>query len=310
MTKVVITGGAGFIGSHLAEELLNQGYYVIILDDLSTGKLENINGLLTKNNAEFTRGSVTDLPLLQKLFQDVEHVFHQAAIATVPGSIEDPLTSNEVNAVGTLKVLLAARDNGVKKVIYASSCSVYGNASTLPQKEDIPPNPLSPYALTKLVGEYYCDIFRQMYGLSTVCLRCFNVYGARQDFNSQYAAVIPSFIERVSQDQPPIIFGDGNQSRDFIFVKDVVRANILAAQNNAEGTYNIGSGKSITINELAQTILKLTDRNLPPVYEKPRPGEVRHSLADITKAKSFGYEPSWTFEEGLIETIEYFYQRS
>lgn len=306
----VITGGAGFIGSHLAEELVAQGYHVMIVDDLSAGKLENIDGLLKKSKVEFTRGSVTDLPLLEKLFSDVEYVFHQAALTTMPGSIEDPLTTNEVNTGGTLKVLLAARDNKVNKIIYASSASVYGDTSIMPQTEDMPPNPLSPYALTKLAGEYYCHIFRQLYGLSTVCLRYFNVYGARQDLNSKYAAVIPAFIKRVSQGLPPIIFGNGNQSRDFVFVKDVVRANILAAQSNAEGTYNIGNGKNTTISELAQIILQVMAKNLTPSYEKARPGELRHSLADITKAKSFGYEPSWTLEGGLTETIEYFSKRS
>ena len=307
---VVVTGGAGFIGSHLAEELINQGYYVIILDDLSTGRQENIDSLLKRNNVEFVRGSVTDLSLLQKLFQDVEYVFHQAALAGVLGSIEDPLTTNEVNIGGTLKVLLAARDNEVSKVIYASSSSVYGDTATIAQKEDMPPNPLSPYALTKLTGEYYCAIFHQMYRLSTVCLRYFNIYGSRQGSRSQHATVIPAFIERVSQNLPPIIFGNGRQSRDFVFVKDVVRANICAAQNNAEGTYNIGSGKGITINELAQTILKVMKKNLSPVYKEPRSGEPGHSLADITKAKSFGYEPSWSLEDGLTETIAYFSRKS
>ena len=306
MKKVIITGGAGFIGSHLAEELINQGYYVIILDDLSTGKLENINGLLKKNNAEFIRGSVTDLPLLQQLFRDVEYVFHQAALTAILGSIEEPLTTNEVNIGGTLRVLIVARDNKVSKVIYASSSSVYGDTTTIPQKEDMSPNPLSPYALSKVSGEYYCAIFRQMYGLSTVCLRYFNVYGPRQDSGSQHATVIPAFIRKVSQDLPPIILGDGTKSRDFVFVKDVARANILAVQNNAEGTYNIGSGKSTSINKLAQTIPRVMGKNLPPVYREPRPGEPGHSLADITKAKSFGYEPSWSLEDGLTETIAYF----
>ncbi len=302
----MITGGAGFIGSHLAEELADQGHHVIILDDLSTGKLENIEDLLGKSNAEFIQGSVTDLPLLQKLFQGADYVFHQAALTTIPGSIEDPLTTNEVNIGGTLKVLLAAGNNNVKKVIYASSSSVYGNTLATPQKEDMLPNPLSPYALTKLSGEYYCHIFCRLYGLSTVCLRYFNVYGSRQNAHSQYATVIPAFIDRIYQDLPPIIFGDGNQSRDFVFVKDVVRANILAAQGNVEGTYNIGSGKNITINELARVVLQLMRKDLPPVHKEPRPGEPVHSRADITRAKSFGYEPEWSLEDGLNETVVYF----
>lgn len=306
MKKVIVTGGAGFIGSHLAEELVKQGYQVIILDDLSTGKLENIAELLNKDNVEFVQGSITELPLLQKLFQGVEYVFHQAALARVPRSIDDPLTTNEVNITGTLNILLAARENKVKKVIYASSSSVYGDTDTLPQRENMPPNPMSPYALTKLAGEYYCNIFRQIYGLPTVSLRYFNVYGSRQDLKSQYATVIPAFIERISQGLPPIIHGDGEQSRDFTFIADVVRANILAAESDAEGAYNIGCGKGTTINQVAESILNLMEKNLPPVHEKPRPGDPRHTLADVSNAKGFGYEPEWNLEEGLKKIIEDF----
>ena len=304
MKKVVVTGGAGFIGSHLAEELAGRGYYVIILDDLSTGRMKNIENLLKKENAEFIQGSIIDLPLLGKLFQNVEYVFHQAALSSVPRSMEDPLTTNEVNIKGTLNVLMAARENRVRKVVYAASSSVYGDALALPQKEDMPPNPLSPYALTKLVGEYYCNIFHQLYSLPTVCLRYFNVYGSRQDPQSQYAAAVPAFAERISRNLPPIIFGDGEQSRDFTFIQDVVRANILAAVNDAEGVYNIGSGKSVTINQLAKAILNLMQKDLRPIHEEPRPGDPRHTLADISKARSFDYEPKWTLEDGLRETIK------
>ncbi len=308
MKKVVVTGGAGFIGSHLAEGLVEQGYNVIILDDLSTGKMENIAELLNNDNIEFVQGSITKLSLLQKLFQGVEYVFHQAALARVPRSIDDPLTANEVNITGTLNILLAARENKVKKVIYAASSSAYGDTPTLPQREDMPPDPLSPYALTKLAGEYYCNIFRQIYGLATVSLRYFNVYGSRQDLKSQYATVIPAFIERISQGLPPIIHGDGEQSRDFTFIADVVQANILAAESDAEGTYNIGGGKSTTINQIAGSILNLMGKNLPPIHEKPRPGDPRHTLADVSNAKGFGYEPEWTLEDGLKKIIEDFKQ--
>ena len=303
MRRVIVTGGAGFIGSHLAEELVRRGYKVFIIDDLSTGKPENIEELLKENSVEFVQGSITDLPLLQKLFKGAKYVFHQAALARVPRSIEDPLTTNEVNIKGTLNVLLAAKENGVRKVIYASSSSVYGDTSALPQKEDMPPNPLSPYALTKLAGEYYCNIFRQIYGLSTVSLRYFNVYGPRQDPHSQYATVIPAFIGRISQDLPPVIYGDGEQSRDFTYIEDVVRANILAAEANAEGVYNIGNGKNTTINQLADIILKLMKKDLQPIHDKPRLGDPRHTLADISKAKDFGYEPKWTLEDGLKRVI-------
>ena len=304
---VAITGGAGFIGSNLADELATSNS-VIIIDDLSTGKKENIARLIEKDNVTFTQGSILDLSLLQKLFQGVDYVFHLAALARVPRSIEDPLTTNEVNIKGTLSVLLAAKDNRVRKVIYASSSSIYGDSPTLPQREDMSPSPRSPYALTKLAGEYYCNIFRQIYGLSTVCLRYFNVYGSRQDPQSQYATVIPAFIGRISQNLSPIIFGDGEQSRDFTFIEDVVQASILAAESNAEGVYNIGSGKSITVNRLAEIILNLMQRDLEPVYEKPRPGDPRHTLADISEAKGFGYEPKWALEDGLRRTIKEFRQ--
>jgi UDP-glucose 4-epimerase len=306
MEKAVVTGGAGFIGSHLAEGLVSEGYHVIILDDLSTGKTENIETRLKNERVEFIQGSIADYPRLQQVFHGAAYVFHQAAYKSIPGSIADPLHVCEVNIEGTLKVLMAARDCGVRKVIFASSSSVYGNTTSAPQNEDMPPSPLSPYAVTKLTGEHYGAIFRQIYGLSTVCLRYFNVYGPRQDIYSEYAAVVPTFIQKVSQDLPPVIFGDGEQSRDFVFVGDVVKANILAARNNAEGVYNIGSGYSITINQLVATILQLMGKDLKPVYENKKPGEVTLSLADIKRAGSFGYKPQWSLKDGLAETIAYF----
>jgi UDP-glucose 4-epimerase len=278
---------------------------VAILDDLSTGKRENISGLLEKHNVQFVQDSITNLPLLQKLCQGTEYVFHQAALARVPFSIEHPLAANEVNITGTLNVLVAARDNGVKKLVYASSSSVYGNNPT-PQQEGMSPEPLSPYALTKLTGEHYCTIFSQLYGLSTVCLRYFNVYGPRQDPGSQYAMVIPAFIDRVLRGQPPVIYGDGEQSRDFTFIQDVVRANLLAAETDAQGVYNIGGGHNITINRLAETIMELMGTKLKPAHEPPRPGDVRHTLADIARAGSFGYEPKWNLVDGLKEVINKF----
>jgi UDP-glucose 4-epimerase len=303
MKRAIVTGGAGFIGSHLSDELAERGYKVTILDDISTGKLSNIEALRNRGNIDFVQGSITDLPQLQKLFKGSDYIFHQAALARVPFSVSDPLSANEVNITGTLKVLIAARDNGVKKVMFASSSSVYGDAPVLPQREDMLPIPLSPYALTKLAGEYYCTIFKQLYGLSTVCLRYFNVYGPRQDPHSQYAMVIPAFINRIAHHQSPIIFGDGEQSRDFTFIRDVIQANILAAESTAEGVFNIGGGKNITINRLADLILKIMNSDLEPVYQEPRPGDVRHTLADVASAKSFGYEPGWTLETGLKEII-------
>ena len=311
MKRIVVTGGAGFIGSHLVEELIRRGNQVIVLDDLSTGKLENIKHLIEqpghperfRNTPQFIRGSVTDLPLLRKVFQGIDYVFHQAAIPSVPRSVENPRATHEANITGTLNVLLASRDNGVKKVIYASSSSVYGDTPTLPKTEDMPPDPQSPYAITKLAGEYYCQVFHHLYGLPTVCLRYFNVYGPRQDPTSQYAAVIPIFIRRVLDNRPPIIFGDGEQTRDFTFVKDVVEANILAAQSDAAGVYNIGTGQRVSINKLAELVIKLVGDSLEPVHAEPRLGDIRHSLADISRARQFGYNPRYNLQQGLTETI-------
>jgi UDP-glucose 4-epimerase len=303
MGKVVVTGGAGFIGSHLAEELSKRGYHVVILDALSTGKIENIEQLLNKDRVEFIQGSVTDFPLLKSLFRDVDYVFHQAAIPSVPRSIEYPLASHEANLTGTLNMLLAAKDNGVKKVIYSSSSSIYGDTPILPKREDMVPNPRSPYAVTKLAAEYYCQVFHEVYSLDTVCLRYFNVYGPRQDPKSQYSAVIPRFIMRVSQGSPPIIFGDGEQTRDFTFVKDAVEANIIFAESNANGVFNIGTGESITINKLANIIINATGKNMKPIYQEPKPGDIRHSLADISQAREIGYNPKYSIEAGLAENI-------
>ena len=302
--KVVVTGGVGFIGSHLSEELVSRGYYVVIFDDLSTGKMENIEALLNNENVEFSRGSITNLRLLNELFQGIDYVFHQAAIPSVPRSIENPMASHNVNITGTLNVLFAARDCNIRKVVCASSSSVYGDTPQLPKVEDMVPNPLSPYAVSKLAGEYYSQVFQQNYGLQTVCLRYFNVYGPRQDPESQYAAVIPKFIMSIAQKTPPVIFGDGEQSRDFTFVKDVVEANILAAESEASGIFNIGSGKSITINQLAKlTANLLGNYSINPIHEEPRPGDIKDSLADITRAKTFGYSPKYDFEKGLYETV-------
>ena len=233
-------------------------------------------------------------------------MFHQAAIPSVPRSVADPVSTNYANITGTLNVLVAARDAGVKKVVYASSSSVYGDTPTLPKKEAMVPEPLSPYAVSKLAGEHYCAAFTASYGLQTACLRYFNVYGPRQAADSAYAAVIPKFIQLIKQGKPPQIFGDGTQTRDFTFVKDVVRANILASQSLQNGAYNIGTGSSISLNELAHALLKMIGyAKINPVYSKPRPGDVAHSLADISKAEqAFGYRPLYTLSEGLKITVE------
>ncbi len=309
MKKAVVTGGAGFIGSHLARELVKQGYWVIILDDLSTGRIENIESLLEQppdvGSVKFIQGSITDLRVLRALFQSADYLFHLAAIASVPESVRDPLYSHNVNTTGTLNVLLAARENKVKKVIYISSAAVYGDTATVPQREEMVPNPQSPYAVTKLAGEHYCKVFQDVYSLNTICLRYFNVYGPRQDPNSQYAAVIPIFISRALEGKPPIIFGDGEQTRDFVFVRDAVAAAILAAESDATGVFNVATGNTVTINELAELVVKIAGKDLQPVYQESRTGDISHSLADISQAKAFGYTPRYSLEEGLNETVRY-----
>jgi len=306
MGKVVVTGGAGFIGSHLVDALAQRGYKVIIIDDLSTGKKENIEHLLQGGGVQFYKGSITDLPTLQRLFQGAEYVFHQAALPSVPRSVVEPKASHEVNATGTLNVLLAARDSKVRKVIYASSSSAYGDTPTLPKREDMLPSPQSPYAVAKLAGEYYCQVFHRIYELPVACLRYFNVYGPRQDPDSPYAAVIPRFISRVAGGESPVILGNGEQTRDFTFVRDVVEANLLVAESEATGIFNIGSGASISISNLARLIVSLMGENMEPIYEEVRPGDIMHSVADISRAGNFGYSPKFTIEKGIREIVQSF----
>ncbi|NOQ33546.1 MAG: NAD-dependent epimerase/dehydratase family protein [Methanosarcinales archaeon] len=306
--KVVITGGCGFIGSNLAHELVDENE-VIVIDDLSTGRSENNEDLLNNENYRFVKGSITNLDLLKQIFDGADYVFHQAAIPSVPRSIKDPAKTNEVNISGTLNVLIAAEHNNVKKVVYASSSSVYGDTPVLPKEEGMIPNPLSPYAVSKLTGEYYCRVWSDIYGLKTASLRYFNVYGPKQDPSSEYAAVVPKFITRVLNDEPPIIYGDGEQTRDFTFVKDVVSANILAAKSSGTGIFNIGGGQRISINELAEAILKASGTGTDPglTYREPRDGDVKHSLADVRRAESIiGYNPAYTLDDGLKETIRWF----
>lgn len=302
--KAIVTGGAGFIGSHLAEELVKRGYDVAVIDDLSTGRLENLDWAKGEKDFRFLEASVTDIELFKKVSKGVDYIFHLAAIPSVHRSIESPLLSHEVNLTGTLNVLAAARENGVRKVIYASSCAVYGDTPTLPQNEGALPSPQSPYAVAKVAGEYYCRSFTEVYGLPTVCLRYFNVYGTRQGPDSDYAAAIPSFIDRVAGGKPPVIFGDGGQTRDFVYVKDIVAANILAAGSDIGGIFNIGCGKSITINQLADAIMTLMGKRMSPLHQEARAGEIRHSLADISKAKSIGFNPEYSLEEGLKEMLK------
>lgn len=304
--KILITGGAGFIGSNLAEKL-SRNNELVIIDDLTTGKMWNLKKIIKRKNVRFVKGNITNLALLRKISKDVNWIFHQAALTSVPRSIENPIKTNEINVRGTLNVLIAARDREVEKVVYASSSSIYGDIPQLPKREDMRPNPKSPYAVSKLAGEYYFEVFHEAYGLQTIALRYFNVFGPKQDPNSRYAAVIPRFIKRVVNNKPPIIYGDGTQTRDFTFVEDVVQATILAAKARKTGVLNIGSGKRITINELAKRMIEMFGKSLKPIYTEPRQGDIKHSLADISKAKrEIGYNPRYEMKEGLRETIRWF----
>ena len=309
MTRVLVTGGGGFIGSHLTEALLRKGHEVRVLDDFSTGKREN---LIFENNypsLDIVEGDIRDLALCQKVMEGTDYVFHQAALPSVQRSVEDPLGSNAVNVGGTLNILLAARDAKVKRVMYASSSSIYGDTPTLPKREDMSLMPLSPYALQKYAGEQYCRLFSQLYGLETVSLRYFNVFGPRQDPNSVYSAVIPRFIEALLHRRSPIVYGDGEQSRDFTYIDNVVQANVLAMSAprlQGEGV-NIACGQRISLNQLLAILKKLIQSERPVVYEEARPGDVQHSLADISKAKdSLKYAPVVDIETGLRRTVEFF----
>jgi len=309
MSKVLVTGGAGFIGSNLTEVLLKQGHSVRVLDNFSTGKKENL--IFNKNfpSLEVMEGNICDLALCGEAIRDREYVFHQAALPSVQRSVEDPLTSNEVNVEGTLNILLSAREGGVKRVIYASSSSVYGESPTLPKVEEMPSNPLSPYALQKYIGEHYCRLFFQLYGLQTVSLRYFNIFGPKQDPNSLYSAVIPKFIDALLKNRPPVVFGDGEQSRDFTYIDNVVQANLLAmsAKETHGEAMNIACGKQTSLNQLLTILQNVLGSTVSPVYQEPRVGDVKHSLADISKGKQFlNYVPGVDIEVGLKKTVEYF----
>jgi UDP-glucose 4-epimerase len=300
--KVIVTGGLGFIGSHLVEALVEKND-VTVIDNQSTGKLENIEHL--DACPEVVEGDVAALNLAE-IFDGSDYVFHEAALPSVQRSIDEPLMSNHSNATGTLKVLIAAKESGIQKVVYASSSSVYGDTVELPKREDMCLAPKSPYAVTKATGELYCTAFQQVYGLRTVSLRYFNVFGPRQDHRSGYAAVIPKFIAALLNNSPPTVYGDGEQSRDFTFVKHVVEANVRACESTATGVFNIACGRSFTLNELIALLAKITGSDVVPRYAAPRPGDIRHSLAAIAKARVFGYAPRSNFEDELQETVRWF----
>ncbi len=303
--KYVVTGGAGFIGSHIVEELVKKGDEVTVIDNLSFGKIDNIKSVL--NKIRFINGDIMDLELLKKEFKGKDFVLHQAALKSVPKSFENPEEYEDVNENGTLNVLKAALENNVKKFVFASSSSVYGDCNIFPQKENFAPEPKSPYAKTKLEAEKICYEFSKK-GLGTVSLRYFNVFGPKQDPNSEYAAVIPKFITSILNNKQPIVYGNGNQSRDFTFVKNVVHANIKACEKDVNGEIiNIACGKETTINCLLKKINNDLGKNIKAKYEKERKGDVKHTLADISKQKRLlKLEPEYNFDAGLKETIEWF----
>ncbi|MDH5661487.1 MAG: SDR family oxidoreductase [Elusimicrobiota bacterium] len=310
MALYLVTGGAGFIGSNICQELVKRGESVRILDDFSTGKRENIVGF--KDNVQLIEGDIRNLEIVKRAMKGVDFVLHQGALPSVERSVKDPLTTTRVNVLGTLNVLLAAREAKVKRVIYASSSSVYGDTPTLPKKEEMKANPQSPYAVTKLIGEEYCRIYYSIYGLETVCLRYFNVFGPRQDPGSQYAAVIPKFITLMLKGKSPPIYGDGEQSRDFSFIDNVIEANLQAckAKEGPGKVLNIACGKRVTINELVKRLNRILHTGIEPAYENPRKGDVRHSLADISKArKILHYSPEIEFAEGLEKTVQWFQKK-
>jgi UDP-glucose 4-epimerase len=303
----LVTGGAGFIGSHLVHRLVRDGYHVRVLDNFMSGREQNIAGIAA--DVELIRGDLRDLSVVARATQGVEVVFHQGALGSVPRSVRDPLTTHEVNVTGTLNVLLAARDAGVRRVVFASSSSIYGDTPALPKREDMAPRPLSPYALSKLAAEQYINVFHHSYGLEGVSLRYFNIFGPRQDPNSEYAAVIPRFIRALLDGRRPVIFGDGLQSRDFTYVDNVVEANLLAssATGVAGRVFNIGCGGRYTLLDLLGKLKGIMGVEAEPVHETPRTGEVRESQASIDAARQgLGYAVSVGFEEGLQQTVEWF----
>ncbi|GAB4474004.1 MAG: SDR family oxidoreductase [Anaerolineae bacterium] len=310
MTNFLVTGGAGFIGSNLAEALVEQGHAVRIIDNFSTGRRENLAGLLDR--VELIEGDITHPEDVSRAVQDIEVVLHLAAIPSVPRSVEDPLSTNEASVTATLNILLAAHRTRVRRVVFASSSSIYGDqAPDLPKVETMTPNPISPYGVAKLAAEKYCQVFYQVYGLETVALRYFNVFGPRQNPDSAYAAVIPRFINALLTGQPPIIYGDGEQTRDFTYVGNVIHGNLLAAsappEKVAGQVFNLAAGGQTSLNSLVKMLHEITGRAVPPLYEPPRTGDIKHSRASIEKAQQLmGYEPIVSLHEGLTRTVRWY----
>ncbi len=307
MEKFLVTGGAGFIGSNICRRLVSEGCFVRVLDNLLTGKRSNLADIADK--IEFVEADMGDPEVARSAMKDIDAVFHQGALPSVPRSVDDPAATHRHCVDATFTLLLAARDAGIKRFVYAASSSAYGDTPTLPKVETMTPNPLSPYAAAKLVGEYYCSVFYEVFGLETIALRYFNVFGPYQDPTSQYAAAIPAFVTSILKDQPPTIYGDGEQSRDFTYIDNVVHANLLAArakQTKGE-VINIACGQAVTVNEIIAMINKTVGKQVNPIYETPRAGDVKHSLADITRAQGLiGFNPVVSFDEGLQKAIEWY----
>lgn len=300
----LVTGGAGFIGSHLATRLVRDGHRVRVLDNFSGGKLANLAHII--DEIELLDGDIRDLEIVRRAVSDVEVVFHEAAEPSVPRSIADPATTMAVNVTGTLNLLMAARDAGCRRLVLASTCAVYGDSPVSPKAESLLPSPLSPYAISKLTGEHLCSVFTHVHGFETVALRYFNVFGPRQDPASAYAAVVPRFLAALEAGEAPTIYGDGEQSRDFVFVEDVVNANLLAARTaGAVGkVFNVASGRSVTVNQVLDALMMLTGRYVRPVHEPARAGDIRHSLADVSEARTgLGFIAKTSFDEGLAHTV-------
>ena len=305
--RYLVTGGAGFIGSNTVEELVRRGHSVVVLDDLSSGKEENLAEIRSK--ITFMKGSIGDLEIVQKAMHQADLVIHLAARTSVPRSVKDPIDTNRINVDGTLNVLVAARDNKVKRVVYAASSSAYGETPTLPKSESMQPVPISPYGVAKYVGELYAQTFGRCYGLENVSLRYFNIFGPRQDPDSPYAGVLSRFATAALDDTQPVIYGDGEQTRDFTYVENAVQANLLAceAPSGSGKVYNIGTGFSISLNQALNLLRDISGKKIEAKYEPPRDGDIRDSLADIQKAKEeLGYEPAIRFEEGLRRTFEWY----
>jgi len=311
MKKYLVTGGAGFIGSNIVKRILKQGDFVRVVDNFSTGRKENIKEFLDNLNFELMEGDLTDMKVAENAVKDMDFVLHQAAIPSVQRSVEDPIKSNDANINATLNILVASKDAKIKRFVYAASSSVYGENLQLPKKEDMSAMPISPYALQKYASERYCQIFWKIYHLPTISLRYFNVFGPNQDPNSQYSAVIPKFIKAVLRGAKPVVYGNGEQSRDFTFVDNVVDINLLSAKSEKGfgEVFNVGCGDQISLNQLLKMLKDILKVNFDADYEVARPGDVLHSRADISKAKEIlGYSPEIEMKEGLIRTIDWYKQ--